>query len=559
MPEFPVSVATPDFRALFAAAPTPTLIVAPDVPRFTIIDVNEAYLAATMRFHDDLVGSALFEAMPDNPDDLGATGVNNLRASIERVIDAKQADQMPLQKYDIAHPDGGFEERWWNPVNTPVMGVTGDVTAIIHQVVDVTEQVRAEAALHRSQAALHDLNEELEKRVSDRTEELGRSEEALRQSQKMEAIGQLTGGVAHDFNNLLTVIRGSVELLRRPDLALERQRRYIDAIGETAERAARLTSQLLAFARRQALQPVLFDVAASIAEVASMVRTLTGTRIDLQLELPDERLIVCADRSQLDTAVVNLAINARDAMGGEGALAISANAVTRIPARRTHPAVEGDFVAVTVADTGSGIAEADVGRIFEPFFTTKAVGHGTGLGLSQVIGFAKQSGGDIHVESRPGEGATFTLYLPQAAPGPVADAVVREANVDGEGVCVLVVEDNSSVGEFAVNALQELGYDSVLAVSGEHALRELEKDCGRFHVVFSDVVMPGMSGLDLGQRIRRDHPDVPIILTSGYSHVLAETGTHGFELLHKPYSLEQLSRVLRTAVAWQSARKSGRA
>jgi PAS domain S-box-containing protein len=382
------------------------------------------------------------------------------------------------------------------------------------------------------------------------------AEDSARQAQKMEAIGQLTGGVAHDFNNLLTVIRGSVDLLKREDLSQNRRQKYIDAISDTADRAAKLTGQLLAFARRQALVPRLIDVGASIAEVAGMVRTLTGSRIELILKLPRLALYALADRGQLDTAVVNLSINARDAMDGEGQMTIAVGAVSNIPARRGHAPMAGDFVAITVTDSGTGISDEDMLRIFEPFFTTKAVGQGTGLGLSQVIGFAKQSGGDVHVESEPGKGAIFTLYLPRASTVSSNEVVPDSCpTVDGSGACVLVVEDNPSVGEFAAAALTELGYNSVLAVDGPKALVELSKNADRFHVVFSDVVMPAMTGLELADCIRRDYPHLPVILTSGYSHVLAANGSHGFELLHKPYTLEQLSRVLNKAIAWQATRR----
>ena len=213
-----------------------------------------------------------------------------------------------------------------------------------------------------------------------------------------------------------------------------------------------------------------------------------------------------------------------------------------------------------IADSGEGIAAEDVQRIFEPFFTTKAVGEGTGLGLSQVIGFAKQSGGDIRVDSRVGEGTTFTLYLPRAYPeGAAATVAPEERRSDGEGACVLVVEDNEQVGAFATQALQELGFASVLATDGARALAELERGCERFQVVFSDVVMPGMSGVELAGEVRRRHPALPVVLTSGYSHVLAQNGTHGFELLHKPYSVEQLSRVLTKAMRWQAVRGAGMA
>jgi PAS domain S-box-containing protein len=384
-----------------------------------------------------------------------------------------------------------------------------------------------------------------------------RIEEALRQSQKMEAVGQLTGGVAHDFNNLLTVIKSSTDLLKRPDLPEERRRRYVEAISDTVARAAKLTGQLLAFARRQALKPEVFDAGRGVAAVADMVGTLTGARIQVKTQIDPcfdaagepYACLVEADPSQFDTALVNMVVNARDAMDGEGTLSIRVGHAARIPALRTHPEVAGDFVAVSIGDTGSGIAPGDLNRIFEPFFTTKGVGQGTGLGLSQVFGFAKQSGGDIAVESVLGAGTTFTLFLPRArlAPTPTEAAEEPEPLAPGHGTCVLVVEDNREVGAFATQALAELGYGTVWAMDADQALAELERTPERFDVVFTDVVMPGMNGVDLARVIQKRRPDIPVVLSSGYSHVLAEDQHHGFPLLHKPYSVEDLSRILRRA------------
>lgn len=377
-------------------------------------------------------------------------------------------------------------------------------------------------------------------------------EEQLRQSQKLEAVGQLTGGVAHDFNNLLTVIKSSTDLLKRPDLAEERRQRYVGAISDTVDRAAKLTGQLLAFARRQALRPEAFAVNRAVAALSDMVGTLTGSRIHVELDLPDgdrPDLHVNADPSQFDTALVNLVVNARDAMNGEGHLRIRLRRAAAVPAVRAHPRRRGDFVAVSISDTGSGIAPGNLERIFEPFFTTKTVGQGTGLGLSQVFGFAKQSGGEITVESTAGDGTTFTLYLPRVAPaGSEEPAGEPEALAEGHGTCVLVVEDNIDVGAFAQQALSELGYSTVWATDGAKALAEIERIPFRFEVVFSDVMMPGMNGVELAGEIRRRRPDLPVVLTSGYSDVLAAEGTHGFDLLPKPYSVADLSRVLRRAV-----------
>ena len=372
------------------------------------------------------------------------------------------------------------------------------------------------------------------------------TEEALRQSQKMEAVGQLIGGVAHDFNNLLTVIRSSADLLKRPNLTEERRGRYIGAISDTVDRATKLTGQLLAFARRQALKPEVFAVNDSVMAIGEMLGTLTGPRIEVVTHLPDEPCWINADPSQFDTALVNMAVNARDAMVGEGRLTIAVAPVSGLPAMRSHEATVGSYVAVSIADTGSGIPPAHVERIFEPFFTTKQVGQGTGLGLSQVFGFAKQSGGEVTVASEVGVGTTFTLYLPRVAEGPraIKETAGPEPLREGHGTSVLVVEDNSEVGVFAVQTLAELGYVVVLASNAEQALAELADDAERFDVVFTDVVMPGMNGIDLAKTVRERHPDLPVVLTSGYSHVLAQGGTHGFELLHKPYSVDELSNVL---------------
>jgi PAS domain S-box-containing protein len=372
-----------------------------------------------------------------------------------------------------------------------------------------------------------------------------RREEMLRQAQKMEAVGQLTGGIAHDFNNLLTVIRGSVDLLRRPNLANDKRDRYLDAIGTTADQAATLTGQLLAFARRQSLKPALFDACDALPGVADRIRATLKPGIALDMHIEPHSCFLLADRDQFETAIINIAANARDAMNGEGQLTIRAAPSPGIPPIRSHPPVAGKFISITITDTGAGIAQDKLDHIFEPFFSTKGVGKGSGLGLSQAIGFAKQSGGDISVESVVGQGSTFTLYMPSARSKP-DEAGHEEAQrlTAGEGLCVLVVEDNAQVGEFATQALQELGYDSMLASDAATALMELERGSDRYHVVFSDVVMPGMNGVDLGREIARLYPNVPVILASGYSDVLAQNGDHGFPFLHKPYSVDQLSNIL---------------
>ncbi len=239
------------------------------------------------------------------------------------------------------------------------------------------------------------------------------AEEALKHGQRLEALGQLTGGVAHDFNNLLTVIRSSVDLLRRPDLPEERRMRYVDAISDTVTRATKLTAQLLAFARRQALKPEVFDVGGSIRSIKDIVSTLVGSRIEILQQVPDEPCFINADVSQFETAMINMAVNARDAMQGEGRIAIVVRTVPELPEQAAGAECPNGYVAISVEDTGAGIAPEQLQRIFEPFFTTKEVGQGTGLGLSQVFGFAKQSGGEVIVASEVAKGSIFTLYLPR--------------------------------------------------------------------------------------------------------------------------------------------------
>ncbi len=379
---------------------------------------------------------------------------------------------------------------------------------------------------------------------------MAETQEVLRQSQKMEAVGQLTGGIAHDFNNLLTVIRGSVDLLRRDSLTPERRGRYIDAIGDTAERAAKLTSQLLSFARRQALKPELLNIEKSIERIFDMLDTVTGSQVRVTIEVLDSPCIVRADAGQFETALVNMAANARDAMDGRGTLTITLDCAQEMPSIRGHGGSPGPFVTLQLHDTGSGIAADDLQRIFEPFFTTKDVGKGTGLGLSQVFGFAKQSGGDIDVRSMVGEGTVFTLYLPQAEEAVVADRVVDrdDQSPDGQGFSILIVEDNLDVGRFSTQALQDFGYETTWVTSAEEALKTLGSDNSSFDAVFSDVVMPGMGGIELAKRLAAEMPTMPVVLASGYSHVLAQGGVHGFTLVQKPYSADKIAKTLRKAI-----------
>ncbi|AWN52242.1 PAS domain-containing protein [Methylobacterium sp. 17Sr1-1] len=453
-----------------------------------------------------------------HPDDMPTT--------VAAAADLAGGEALPTFENRYRHRDGSYRWLSWNavPRDGRIYATVRDVTAV---------RVQATA--------------------------LAQAEEALRQSQKMEAVGQLTGGVAHDFNNLLTIIRSSVDFLRRPELPEARKRRYLDAVSDTVDRAAKLTGQLLAFARRQALSPAVFDVGDKVRGVADMLDTVTGTRVRVVVAVPDEPCFVRADLSQFETALINMAVNARDAMEAEGTLTLSLTGGVPMPPIRGHAGSQNAFAAISLTDTGPGVPPDLIGRIFEPFFTTKEVGRGTGLGLSQVFGFAKQSGGDVDVTSRSGHGATFTLYLPESPAAAFQDDGTADASASpiGAGESVLVVEDNIEVGRFCTQILQDLGYRTTWAINAEEALDRLGPDGAGFDVVFSDVVMPGMGGLALAHELRRRLPRLPVVLASGYSHVLAQDDAHGFELLHKPYSAEQLGQILRRVTGPGSRRRAG--
>ncbi len=442
-------------------------------------------------------------------------------------------------QYRFARKDGSYAEVLDR--GTVLRDESGHPRRMVGAMHDLTPHKQAEAALRQ-------LNETLEHRVLEQVSARLKIEDALRQSQKLEAIGQLTGGVAHDFNNLLTIIRSAAEMLRRPGVAEEKRVRYVEAIADTADRAAKLTSQLLAFSRRQALKPQVFNVGARIEAVRDMLTTVVGSRVALKIETDCEICYVEADASQFETALVNMAVNARDAMQDAGELTIGIEPTNAVPSVRGHLASKGDFVAIRVADTGAGIEGGKLAQIFEPFFTTKEVGKGTGLGLSQVYGFTKQSGGEVSVHSVIGEGTTFTMFLPRVPPQLEEAASGRtEQEKQGRGH-ILVVEDNEQVGAFSTDLLGELGFTTTWAPNADAALRLLADNPQTYAAVFSDVVMPGMNGVEMGLEVRRRAPGLPVILTSGYSHVLAQEGSHGFELLQKPYSIDDLTRVLRRAI-----------
>ena len=747
------------FTRLFEASPAPFLVLAPDAPHFTIREVNDAYLAATMRTREEVVGRGVFEAYPDNPDDATVGGVSRLRASLERVLATRRPDELLGLHYDVARPDGTYEVRWWRTVNSPILDENGEVEVIIHNANDVTAERRAEAELRESEtllsavldalpvgviltdaqgrvirdnaanrtlwgvlpetigfeqysewvgwwpetgkriegtdwamarALLHgetvenelvenqrfgtgerrfilnnaapvqdasgtivggvvaqmditerlaaeravkQLNETLEERVIDRTAErdrlwelspdlltivnyegrllrvnpswtrvlgyeedwllthpcvamlhpdeiasigallaemrttqrsvmlenrmlaadgtwrsvvwtlspepggeqiyiIGRdvtderarekdmavAKEALHQSQKMEAMGLLTGGVAHDFNNLLTPIIGSLDMLVRRGIGSERERRMIDGAMQSAERAKILVQRLLAFARRQPLQPVAVDIPKLVEGMVGLIGSTLGPTIDVRVNIDPDLPPAKADPNQLEMALLNLAVNARDAMPDGGELTIQAK---RESVSQGHASSlnAGDYVLLRVVDTGVGMDEETRQRAIEPFFSTKGIGKGTGLGLSMVHGLVAQLGGGLTIDSAPSKGTTIALWLPisTTAIGVEEVTAATPATRVGRGVALLV-DDDDLVRMSTADMLIDLGFEVVEASSAEEALQLLNTGT-KPDLLITDHLRPGMNGADLAREARAIEPTLPILIVSGYAEV----------------------------------------
>jgi len=708
-----------DFRILFESVPGLYLVLAPDL---TIVAVTQAYLQATMRTRESIVGRPLFEVFPDNPADKFATGERNLRASLARVFREHVADTMAVQKYDIQRPEsegGGFEERFWSPVNFPVLNASNQLVFILHSVQDVTEFVRLkqrsseekslrqllthnenmETEIFLRAQELQKINEqlrnanndlklvhaELEQKLQDGTSTLiqtnvalqaeilerrrtdhrlqsivntavdgivtidrrgtvltfnkaaekifdytaaevagcnvkllmpepyhgehdgylsaylatgvrkiigiGREvqgrrrdgtifplelavsefevdgevcftglvrditerkklENQLQQAQKMEAIGQLAGGVAHDFNNLLTVIMGYSDQL----LALMGSNAECDEmVGEirhAGERAAALTGQLLAFSRKQVLAPQVFDLNAAVVHIEKMLQRLIGEDIQLITQLAPDAISIKADPGQIDQILMNLAVNARDAMPQGGRLTIETRNV-EIDDKFGYSHAEsqrGQFVQLAVTDTGSGMTPEVRSRIFEPFFTTKGVGKGTGLGLSVVHGIVKQSGGRLDVYSEVNLGTSFKIYFPGV--GIVAkNPASRDPSEPFKGTeTILLVEDEDMVRDLIFRILEKQGYTVLKAKSGKESLQLIEGYAGQISLLVTDVVMPEMSGPEVARQLQARNPKLRVLYLSGYTddavvrHGILQSDV---AFLQKPFTPKLLARKVR--------------
>ena len=418
-------------------------------------------------------------------------------------------------------------------------------------------------ALQSAEGRLTSLNGSLEARIAERTGELSsannqlmqevaereRAQAALAQSQKMEAVGQLTGGIAHDFNNLLTVIFGNLELIQRRTED-EKTARLADFARQAAERAAKLTHQLLAFSRTQNLTLKAVDLNALVTGMHDLLGRTIGPMVRIEMALDATGPWALADDNQLELAILNLSINARDAMPDGGVLTIATGGR---PGEGSDLA-PGDYVVISVRDTGSGIPGHLLSKVFDPFFTTKPIGKGTGLGLSQVYGIAQQSGGTVRLSSVEGQGSTVEIWLPAAEatlPAP-EDAFAADARADGPHKRILVVDDDADVRRFIVDCLQSLGYSVDEAAEGRSALRRLEETPPDLLIV--DYAMPGMTGVDVVMEARASAPALPIIMATGYADMEAVDRVMPPEnLLRKPFRLAELATAVRSALAPSAA------
>ena len=458
--------------------------------------------------------------------------------------------------FPLRGKDGGYS--WFLARALPIRDEQGHITHWLGTNTDITAQVSAEEALR-------ELNESLELRVAERTRELAttnellqiemaereQAEEALRHAQKMDAIGQLTGGIAHDFNNMLTGVLGALDLIQRRVAAgrVSEIGRYIDAAVTSANRAAALTHRLLAFARRQSLNNSAVDVNRMVRSMEELVRRTVGESVELHIQLSDELRRAQSDEHQLENALLNLVINARDAMPEGGALSVSSANVT-IGAQQ-GAITAGDYVQLCVEDSGSGMSSEVLEKAFDPFFTTKPIGQGTGLGLSMVYGFVKQTGGHVLIDSREGAGTRVQLFLPchlHNVERSEQVLAIESAPRAGYGEQVLVVEDEGAVRMLVVDALRELDY-CVLEASDSKSALPLLQGPQRIDFLITDVGLPGLNGRQLAEVARQHRPGLKVLFMTGYARNAQNLGDFledGMDLLTKPFTVDELALRVRT-------------
>ncbi|VVP80544.1 Sensor histidine kinase RcsC [Pseudomonas fluorescens] len=483
--------------------------------------------------------------LADLPTDIAQARIHpDDRSWIQEQVSRSVATGAPFNaEYRVLRADGSY--LWVQASGCCEFNELGEPFRFPGVLIDIHERKTAEESLLR-------FTRNLEQRVADEVEARLTAEEQLRQSQKLEAIGGLTGGVAHDFNNLLQVIAGNLHLLARHEPDNANVQRRVSASIAAVERGAKLSSQLLAFARRQPLSPAVCDPRQIFDGLAELLQRALGETIQISVTAPEDAWHLHVDRNQLENAILNLAINARDAMQGEGTIELSAGNIA-LDARfcAGKGIVPGDYVCVAVADSGVGMSPEVLGHAFEPFYTTKADGQGTGLGLSMVFGFVKQSGGHIDMSSVPGQGTRVQLYFPRSLRPLPSESALHDPQQPGGNETVLVVEDNEAVRSAAVELLREEGYQVLTAGNGDTAMQMLLEGVP-VDLIFTDVVMPGLiKSSDLAAWAKVQTPPVPILFTSGHTRDIISRNhqlspdTH---LLSKPYGPEALSQMVRAVL-----------
>lgn len=537
------------FRDLADSAPVMIWVSDPD-GRCTW--VNRSWLTFSGRAMEDDLGDGWLDNV--HPEDLPRCRKIHHTAFAQRVP-FRMEFRMRRHDGDWCHVDD---------TGVPHYAADGAFLGFIGSCVDVSDARRWEMALRRSREELIRLNETLETRVAERTEDLAAAnrqllaqieereqiEATLRQLQRLDAVGQLTAGVAHDFNNLLTVVLGNASWLERAWAGADDPRplRRITHIRIAAERGAKLVAQLLAFSRRQRLEPRTLDLNETLEKMRELLVTTVGGGITVELAPKAELWPALVDPTQVELVVLNLAINGRDAMSDGGRLTVRTDNVTLGDQTRPEEPGPGDYVELTVADTGTGMEEDVLAKAFEPFFTTKSVGKGSGLGLSQVLGFAKQSGGGVRIETVPGEGTTVRVYFPRTGAAGEGAAPSAAGFAGMAPACVLVVDDDDAVRHITASLLEGLGHTVVEAGSGGAALERLAARAD-IDIALLDVAMPGMSGIDLAREIRQRRPALPVVFVTGYADTALLAGIRHEHVLKKPFLDTDLDRKVRAALA----------
>ena len=524
--------------AILAEAQAPTLVCADLAALLTAMEQGAGLAVIVEEALRDSDLSALSRWIEDQPSwsDFPFLLLTQRGGSIER--------NPMAQRLSVTLGNVSFLERPFHPttlvsaVRTALRGRNRQYEAR-ERIEDIRKgEMLLERRVAERTAELEAANRQLASQISERE----RVETALRQAQRLEAVGQLTSGVAHDFNNLLTVVIGNVEQMKKRETDPAMLRR-LSMMGEASQRGARLTAQLLAFSRRQKLEPRAVDLNETVRSMGDMLQSAIGGSVQIQPpSLANDLWPAMIDPTQIELVILNLAINSRDAMEVGGSLTVStANVVRPEPTHPEEPAA-GEYVMVAVSDTGSGMTPDVLARAFEPFFTTKEIGKGSGLGLSQVFGLAKQSGGGVSIDTEVGRGTTIKVFLPRASSGPVEEAepsaVLRHAS--DSDLVVLVVDDDDAVREVTAGFLSDLGYGVVQAGSGGAALDRAEQH-DRIDAMVLDFAMPGMNGADLARELRIRRPGTPILFVTGYADAEALTDVGSDLIVHKPFTQAELA------------------